>query len=397
MGADSPQGVVRLAVPAPVQPVQVGRPAMGFAAGMASWCDSATVLVSRPRETLDPTCRRRWLIPWLHERTVDQSEGNRMKAAVYRHNGHPDVLSYEDVADPVLHPRGVIIQVEAVSIEGGDTLNRLAGPLASDPHIVGYQAAGTIIAVGDEVSDRQVGDRVVATASHGSHAELFAVPAATTWPIPDGADVAACACVPVAFGTAHDCLFEFGHLRRGETVLIHAGAGGLGVAAIQLAKRAGATVIATASSTARLGPLAELGLDHGVDYTLPSWIDKVRALTDGRGVDLVIDPVGGANLQRSVMCLAHRGRLITVGAAGRDQTRFDPGALVLHNQSLTGVYLGGEITTPRVHDMIQDLIDDVADGRLNVLMDRTYPLTQAAHAHAFIESRQAIGRVLLTP
>src|SRR4051795_7842613 len=121
-----------------------------------------------------------------------------MKAAVYYKNGPPDVLQYEDVPDPVVTPGSVLIQVEAVSIEGGDTLNRLGGPLLANPHIVGYQAAGTIVEVADDVTDRKVGDRVVATSFSGSHAELFCVPSLITWQIPDGADIVSCACVPVA-------------------------------------------------------------------------------------------------------------------------------------------------------------------------------------------------------
>ena len=319
-----------------------------------------------------------------------------MKAAVYYRNGPPDVLQYEDVRDPAVMPGGVLIKVEAISIEGGDTLNRLGGPLLSNPHIVGYQAAGTIVEVGDGVTDRSVGDRVVATSFNGSHAELFAVPAQITWKIPDGADIVSCACVPVAFGTADDCLFEFGRLTAGETVLIQAGAGGVGMAAIQLARRAGATTIATASSLDRLEPLRKLGLDHAVDYSQDGWVDEVRQLTDGRGVDLVVDSVG-STLQQSVACLAYRGRAITVGNAGRETRQFDAGVLGMNNQSLTGVFLGAEIATPRAQAMIGRLVDEVARGELTVLVDRTFPLAEAAAAHAFIESRQAVGRVVLIP
>ncbi|HUR78635.1 MAG TPA: zinc-binding alcohol dehydrogenase family protein, partial [Acidimicrobiales bacterium] len=287
-----------------------------------------------------------------------------MKAAVYYKNGPPDVLQYEDVPDPAVTPGGVLIKVEAVSIEGGDTLNRLGGPLLSNPHIVGYQAAGTIVEVGEGVTDRVVGDRVVATSFNGSHAELFAVPSLITWKIPEGADIVSCACVPVAFGTADDCLFEFGRLEAGETVLIQAGAGGVGMAAIQLAKRTGAVTIATASSLERLEPLRKLGLDHAVDYSNDGWVDEVRQLTDGRGVDLVVDSVGGATLQKSVACLAYRGRAVTVGSAGRDFTPFDAGVLGMNNQSLTGVFLGAEIATPRAQEMIGGLVDDVARGDL---------------------------------
>ena len=320
-----------------------------------------------------------------------------MKAAVYYETGSPDVFRYEDVPDPVCGPGMVLVGVEAISIEGGDTLNRLGGEMPATPHIVGYQCAGTIREVGEGVEDRQVGQRVVATMVWGSHAELVAVPSVITWPIPDGGDVVKCACVPVAFGTADDCLFEFGHLSAGETVLIQAGAGGVGIAAIQLAKRAGATVLATASSDERLKPLVELGMDHGVDYSKSGWVERVRELTGGRGVDLVVDSVGGKVLSGSVQCLAYRGRCITVGSAGRDEQPLDVRALGMGNQSITGVFLGAEILNPRAHDMIQRHVDDVAAGRLTVVVDRTFPLADAAAANAFIESRQAIGRVVLVP
>jgi NADPH2:quinone reductase len=320
-----------------------------------------------------------------------------MKAAVYYKTGPPDVFRYEDVPDPVVYPGGVIVAIEAISIEGGDTLNRAGGEMTSTPHIVGYQCAGTIREVGEGVTSRQVGQRVVCTNLSGSHAELMAVPEILTWPVPDGADLVPVACVPVAFGTADDCLFEFGHLKPHETVLVQAGAGGVGVAAIQLAKRAGATVFATASSADRLERLVPFGLDHGIDYSKDGWVDEVRALTDGRGVDLVVDSVGGKILSGSVACLAYRGRCITVGQAGRDPQPFDVGVLGMNNQSMTGVFLGAEIVTDRAQQMIRRLIDDVAEGSLKVLVDRTYPLAEAAAAHAYLESRQAVGRVVLIP
>jgi NADPH:quinone reductase len=320
-----------------------------------------------------------------------------MKAAVYYENGGPEVFRYEDVPDPVCAPDGVLVQVEAISIEGGDTLNRAGGPLFASPHIVGYQCAGTIVQVGDQVTDRAAGQQVVCTMFNGSHAELVAVPAILTWPIPERADVVACACVPVAFGTAHDCLFEFGHLAAGETVLVQAAAGGVGVAAVQLAQRAGATVIGTASSLARLEPLRALGLDHAIDYSVDDWTSQVRALTGGEGVDLAVDSVGGRVLQGSVQCLRYRGRAITVGSAGRDPQPFDISVLSMGNQSLTGVFLGAEMAYERTRQMIGELVDEVAAGALTVLVDRTFPLSEAAAAHAFIESRQAIGRVVLIP
>ena len=319
-----------------------------------------------------------------------------VKAAVYYETGAPDVLRYEDVPDPVCGPADVLIRVEAISIEGGDTLNRAGGEMPDRPHIVGYQCAGRIEAVGADVTDRQVGERVVATMLWGSHAELVTVPALLTWVIPDGADVVAAACVPVPFGTADDCLFEFGRLTAGETVLIQAGASGVGIAAIQLAKRAGATVLATASSDERLARLDELGLDHGINYRTEDFVARARDLTDGRGVDLVVDSVG-STLAGSVAALAYRGRCTLVGNAGRDPQPFDAGALMGSNLTLAGVFLGAEILTDRVRSMIGRHLADVAAGRLRVVVDRTFPLAEAAAAHAYVESRRAVGRVVLIP
>src|ERR1700733_11886829 len=184
-----------------------------------------------------------------------------MKAAVIHENGGPDVLLYEDVSDPEGPDGFVLIDVEAISIEGGDVLARAGSPPPSVPHSVGYLAAGTVIEVGAGVQDLAVGERIVTLNAAGSHASKRAVPAMSTWPIPEGLDAAVAASVPVAFGTAQECLFTAGRLEAGQTALIHAGAGGVGMAAIQLAKHAGAAVIATASSDEKLTRLRDLGLD----------------------------------------------------------------------------------------------------------------------------------------
>jgi NADPH2:quinone reductase len=320
-----------------------------------------------------------------------------MKAAVYYETGAPEVLRYEDVADPELRPKGVIVEVEAISIEGGDTLNRLGGAMVASPHIVGYQCAGTIREVGAEVTDREVGQQVVVTVANGSHAELVSAPVRTTWPVPAGLDLTAAACVPIAFGTADDCLFEFGHLAAGETVLVQAGAGGVGLAAIQLAHRAGATVLATASSSDKLERLAAYGLDHGINYREEDFADAARRITDGRGVDLVVDSVG-STLAGSMRALAYRGRISYVGNAGRSDHSIDPAALMGGNQSIHGVFLGAELALgDRAHQNIDRLLAEVAAGDLEVVVDRTFPLAEAAAAHAYLEDRKAFGRVVLFP
>jgi NADPH2:quinone reductase len=322
-----------------------------------------------------------------------------MKAAVYYETGGPEVLRYEEVADPVTGSQDLLVQVEAISIEGGDTLARAMGELGSVPHIVGYQCAGTVVAIGADVDGFSVGDRVVTVGLDGSHAELRAVPVQFCWSVPGELSIDEAACVPVPFGTADDCLFEFGRLQAGETALVHAGGSGVGIAAVQLASRAGARVLATASTDEKLSRLVPLGLDEGINYATTDFVDEVRRLTDGRGADVIVDSVGGQTLQGSLRCLAYRGRCVTVGDAGRNAGEpLDVSTLRPNNQSLTGYFLGAEVfLSPRPHAMIARHLTDIAEGRLKVIIDRRFPLSEAAAAHAFIESRQAFGRVLLVP
>ena len=322
-----------------------------------------------------------------------------MKAAVIYENGPPEVLRYEDVPDPECPDGCVVVQVEAISIEGGDLLARAGSPPARTPHIVGYLCAGTVIEVGAGVESPAVGEKVVALNSNGSHAEKRVVPAAMTWAIPAGLDSATAACIPVALGTAHECLFTAANLEAGQTALIHAGAGGVGMAAIQMAAQAGATVLATASSDEKLERLKPYGLDHGINYADESFVDRARELTDGRGVDVVLDSVGGKNLVDSIEALAYRGTLVSVGVAGRAGSDVEAKALWAKNNTLRGVFLGGALLSehPRVHGMIADLIERVARGELHVEINRSFPLAEAAAAHAYLEGRNAFGRVVLTP
>jgi NADPH2:quinone reductase len=322
-----------------------------------------------------------------------------MKAALIYETGDPRVLRYEEVAEPQCPDGFVVVDAEAISIEGGDLLARAAGELRTVPHVVGYLSAGTVSEVGAGVGDRTVGDRVVALNTAGSHAARRAVLAAMTWPIPDGLDATRAACVPVAFGTAYECLFTAGGLTEGQSVLIHAGAGGVGMAAIQLAKRAGATVIATASSAEKLGRLKALGVDHGINYATDNFVERSGELTGSRGVDVVIDSIGGQNLIDSVGVLAYRGTLVSVGVAARAGSTIEARLLWARNNSLRGVFLGGAILPEytRIHPMIGDMLQRVADGDLQVEVDRTFPLAEAAAAHEHAESRRAFGRVVIAP
>ena len=322
-----------------------------------------------------------------------------MKAAVYYETGAPEVLKYEEVAEPELRSGGLLIDVAAIAIQGGDTLNRTGGIMASKPHIVGYQASGVVREVGEGVTGFTKGQHVVATMGFGSHAEVISVPAGSVWAVPNGLSPQEAAGVPIEFGTADDCLFEFGHLRAGETVLIQAGASGVGIAAIQLAKAAGATVLATASSDERLERLKEYGLDHGINYTKVDAAQEVMKYTNNAGVNLVVDSVGGSTLEGSVAMLGYRGRISWVGRAGREERPPEVWPIMQKNASISGVFLGAEMAMnpQRTHPMIDSLLARIAKKELTVVLDKTLPLSDAAGAHAYIESRKAFGRVLLIP
>ena len=320
-----------------------------------------------------------------------------MKAAVIARNGGPEVLSFEEIPDPVCADDGIVVDVETISIEGGDLLARAMTPPLSATHVVGYIAAGTVRAIGAKVKGRTLGERVVTLNANGSHAQQRAVPGAMVWAIPEGLATADAACVPVAFATAHDCLFNAGGLKAGQTVLIHAGAGGVGMAAIQMAKQAGATVIATASSSGKLARLKDFGLDHGINYVEQDFVAEVLALTNKRGVEVVLDSVGGKTLADSVKLLGWRGRLVSVGVAGRGGSAVNAFSLWARNNTLHGVLFATALQNeyPRAHALVGECLQRVARGELRVVIDRTFALAEAAQAHAYIEGRNAFGRVVM--
>ena len=322
-----------------------------------------------------------------------------MKAAVYDANGGPEVLRYADVPDPEVRRGGLVIEVKAIGIQGGDLINRREGKMVNRPHIVGYQASGIVREVGEGVDGFSTGNRVTAMMMHGSHAELASVTARKTWHLPDSISFEDGAAIPVEFGTASDCLFEFGRLREGESVLVQAGSGGVGLAAIQLAKAAGATVFATAEADGRLERLPDYGLDHGIDYRTQDVPAEVMRLTDGRGVDLAVDPVGGRALEGSIASLAYRGRISWMGNAGADDQRPNIWPLMEKNGSINVIFFAMEQSRQpdRTYQLIAGLVERIGNGELRAVTDRVFPLADAADAHRYVETGKAFGRVLMIP
>jgi NADPH2:quinone reductase len=322
-----------------------------------------------------------------------------MKAAVYYQNGGPEVFKYEDVKDPVCKATEVLIRIRSISIEGGDLINRELRPLFHVPNIVGYQCSGEVIEVGTAVKDRFIGQRVVTLGEFGSHAQLIATESHRTFPIPERLSYEKASAIPVAFLTAHDCLFERGNLKAGETVLIHGGTGSLGLALIQMASQAGATVIATGSDDDKLARLAEYGASRVINYKTQNIEELVMEVTGKMGVELVIDSVGGENLALSTRTLAYRGRVIFVGRSSRDLSLFDPLLLWRQNATLFGVFLPVIMANEKKRTALtlESIFKDVVSGKLNVTIDKTFPLSEAKEAHQYVDERKGFGRVLLNP
>ncbi|MEE4450690.1 zinc-binding alcohol dehydrogenase family protein [Novosphingobium resinovorum] len=320
-----------------------------------------------------------------------------MKAVWYTENGGPDVMQVGELPEPEVGPKTVLIRVEVISIEGGDLLNRIHTPPARTPLVPGYQAAGIVAAVGPEVTRFGPGDRVVGFNWSGSHAELFAVPEAYAYPVPEGMDMALAAVVPIAFGTAWDALFTYGGLVSGETVLVQGAAGGVGLAAVQLAAAAGAAVIGTASSAARLARIAPLGMAYGIDYHGENIAERCREITGGKGVDLVLDLAGGKGKDALVEALRGHGRYAVVGAAEGTLPSFGFFEMIRKAMQINGISFGRDMHTPRVHALLADLFAKVASGELVMPIERSFALDEAVEAHRFVAEGHPFGRVVMKP
>lgn len=320
-----------------------------------------------------------------------------MQAVWYTENGGPEVMHFGERPDPEVGPKTVLIHVEVISVEGGDLLNRVHTPPARVPFVPGYQAAGTVIATGAEVTRLREGDRVVGFNWNGSHAELFAVAEHHAYPVPDDMDLDLAAVVPIAFGTAYDALFTYGGLKEGETVLVQGAAGGVGLAAVQLAAQAGATVIGTASSPERLALIAPLGLTHGIDYRQEDIAARCKEITQHKGVDLVLDLAGGQGKDALVESLRGHGRYAVIGAAEGTLPSFGFFEMIRKAMQVTGISFGRDMHTPRVHALLADLLARVHAGALAMPIAREFALSEAVEAHRFVAEGHPFGRVIMRP
>ena len=323
-----------------------------------------------------------------------------MQAIVLRGYGDPSVLQFEDISSPQHGRDEILVDVRATSLNRADLLQRMGfypDPFPSEVEVPGMEFSGRVVAVGDRVKMWNVGDEVMGIVSGGAYAEQLVVHERQAMRIPRNVSLADAAAIPEVFITAWDALVLQGGLTSGRWALVHAGASGVGTAAVQICKAIGARVIATCS-TAKVDAVTALGADVVVDYTSQDFVETVKRATDGKGVDVILDVIGGENLDRNVACIAVRGRIVQVGVMGGGNTAFNLGALMPKRASLTGTVLRARPLEEKIalsQRFSSEIIPLFESGLLRPVIDRRYPFTAIAEAHAFMGANGNIGKIVI--
>jgi len=325
----------------------------------------------------------------------------KMKAIRFEAYGGPEVLELVDIDKPTVGDQEVLVEVKAIGVNYADIARRegkyvVPTPL---PFMPGAEIAGVITEVGKDVKRYKPGMRVVSLIESAGYAEYVGLHEMALAPIPDGVDFVNAVALPLQGQTAYHILKTMGRLEKGETVLVHAAAGGVGAIAVQLAKIFGAgMIIATASSDEKLAHAKEMGADHVVNYTEEGWELKVRELTNGKGADVVLEMVGGDIFRKTLKCLAPFGRVVVFGAASGESSPLQAGELMRRNQSVIGFFLPQIMNN---YDMYQasfkELLGFIESGDLTLTIGGTYRLEEAADVHQLMQGRKTMGKLVLIP
>jgi NADPH:quinone reductase-like Zn-dependent oxidoreductase len=336
-----------------------------------------------------------------------------MRQMVIPRHGGPEVFEVRDAPEPVPGAGEVRIRVRAAGVNFADILARIGlyPDAPKPPVVVGYEVAGIVDAAGADVTMLREGDRVVALTRFGGYSDSVVVPVSQAFRFPDRLSDAEAAAVPVTYLTGAIALYRMAALTAGETVLVHNAGGGLGIAATQLAGLRRATVIGTASA-AKHDALRSFGVEHAIDYRHADVEAEVRRLTRGRGVDVVLDPIGGRSFAASYRMLAPLGRLVMLGISSMASERrsfwrvfqswwampsFNPFSMINRNRGVFGLNVGHLWEERRALQPLMDLLlTELSAGRLQPIVAKTFPLDRAADAHRFIQNRANIGKVVLT-
>jgi putative PIG3 family NAD(P)H quinone oxidoreductase len=322
-----------------------------------------------------------------------------MRAVVLREKGGPEVLQIENVPDPTIGAEEVLIAVVSTAVNRADTLQRMGlypGP-DSEYEIPGLEYSGRVVAVGERVTTRQIGDEVMGIVAGGAYAEFVATHERTTLPVPSSVSVADAGAIPEVFITAWDALVVQGGLASGRTALVHAGASGVGTAAIQIAKALGAKIIVTASS-GKVAACTALGADLAIDYTQDDFVDGVNEFTNGVGVDVVLDVIGGDYFVRNIACLRTQGSIIQVGVIDPSPVTFSLLHLLPKRATVTGTVLRARPLEEKIltaQRFGREILPRFDDGSLRPVIDSRMPLDQIADAHRRMGDNANIGKIVI--
>lgn len=324
-----------------------------------------------------------------------------MRAVVLTEYGDPSVLTLTDIEEPVVGPEDVLVEVAATALNRADLLQRRGlypepGPKRAH-EVPGMELSGRVVAVGERVSRWSRGDEVMAIVSGGAYAERVAVHERQLMAVPAGVAVADAAAIPEVGITAHDALVVQGGLRPGGWALVHAGASGVGSMAVQIVAAMGARSIATASA-GKVDAVRSLGADVVVDYRSRDFVDAVKEATAGRGVDTVLDVVGGDYLMRNVAALRIGGTIVQVGVMGGGTTEINLGALLPKRAHLVGTVLRARPLEEKVAASARfeaEVVPAIEAGRVRPVIDRRFALGDIADAHAYLETNANVGKVLI--
>ncbi len=327
-----------------------------------------------------------------------------MQAIAIQAYGAPEMLQLTTCPDPVAGTGEVLIRVAASGINRPDVLQRKGHyPVpAGASELPGLEVAGEIVAGDTEAmaaAGLQLGDKVCALVAGGGYAELCVAPAAQCLPVPTGLDMVQAASLPETFFTVWSNVFDRARLQPGETLLVQGGSSGIGVTAIQMAKALGARVIVTAGSDDKCEACVKLGADHAINYKTHDFVEEAKRLTDGKGVDVVLDMVAGDYIAREVECLADDGRIVIIAIQGGTKSGFNAGQVLRRRLTITGSTLRPRPVAFKaaiaraLREKVWPLVES---GAIAPVIYRTFPAAQAAEAHALMESNQHIGKIVLT-
>jgi putative PIG3 family NAD(P)H quinone oxidoreductase len=323
-----------------------------------------------------------------------------MKAVVLREHGGPEVLQIEDVPSPTFGAEDILVSVAATALNRADLLQRMGfypNPFPQGPEIPGLEFAGAVKAVGERVTAWKVGDKVMGIVSGGAYAEELALHERQAMAVPAGMSLHDAAAIPEVFITAWDALVVQGGLTSGRWAMVHAGASGVGTAAIQICKAIGARIIVTCSS-GKVQSCKDLGADVVVDYSSQDFVEEVQKATNGKGVDVVLDVIGGDYVERNIASLAVKGHIIQVGVMAGKPMPFNVGLLLGKRASITGTVLRARPLDEKIaitQRFVTEMLPLFDTGALKPVIDSAYSMADIAKGHEFMATNGNVGKIVI--